>query len=65
MGWHGAFGAYPPVVTVAIYENEGMRMKIEKSERLKKLPPYLFADLRRKMAAARKTHAGGRPRKET
>jgi len=28
-------------------------MEIEFSDRLKKLPPYLFADLRRKMAAAR------------
>ncbi|MCD6364711.1 MAG: aminotransferase class I/II-fold pyridoxal phosphate-dependent enzyme, partial [Planctomycetes bacterium] len=28
-------------------------MQIEPSERLKKLPPYLFADLRRKMAGAR------------
>jgi len=28
-------------------------MEVEYAERLKKLPPYLFADLRRKMAAAR------------
>ncbi len=28
-------------------------MEVQLSERLKKLPPYLFADLRRKMAAAR------------
>jgi LL-diaminopimelate aminotransferase len=28
-------------------------MNVEPSERLRKLPPYLFADLRRKMAAAR------------
>ena len=28
-------------------------MEIQQSERLKKLPPYLFADLRRKIAAAR------------
>ena len=29
-------------------------MEVERSERLKKLPPYLFADLRRKIADARK-----------
>ena len=28
-------------------------MEVQRSERLRKLPPYLFADLRRKMAAAR------------
>ena len=28
-------------------------MEVQLAERLKKLPPYLFADLRRKIAAAR------------
>ena len=28
-------------------------MELQRPERLRKLPPYLFADLRRKMAAAR------------
>lgn len=33
--------------------NKVLTMEIQLAERLKKLPPYLFADLRRKMAAAR------------
>ena len=34
-------------------------MEVQVAERLKKLPPYLFADLRRKIAAARQRGVQG------